>query len=49
MEIGIATRTDALEITELINQAYVVEDGDTGVAFKKTPRLLEPYNDGNMR
>ena len=30
----------------MINQAYRVEDGDTGVGFKKTDRLLNPFDTG---
>lgn len=30
----------------LINKAYEVEDGNTGVAFKKMPRLLHPFDSG---
>ena len=35
-----ATLEDKEVIFELINNSYKVEDGDSGIAFKKTPRLL---------
>jgi hypothetical protein len=35
-----ATKADASEIYNLINLAYQIEDGDSGIAFKSTPRLL---------
>lgn len=42
----LATKADATEIYNLINLAYQVEDGDTGIAFKNTPRLLDPFDSG---
>jgi GNAT superfamily N-acetyltransferase len=33
-------------VFELINQAYEVEIGDTGVAFQKKPRLTHPFDTG---
>ena len=43
-----ATRQDAEPIFNLINQAYVVEDGDSGVAFKAPgmSRLLSHFDSG---
>lgn len=35
-----ATRGDAQRVFELVNEAYAVETGDTGVAFKKTSRFI---------
>jgi len=42
---GLVGNADA--ITKLINEAYELEMGDTGVAFKSTPRLLD-NNDSGM-
>ncbi len=39
--ISTATSADAAELFELINEAYEVETGDSGVAFKKTLRLID--------
>jgi GNAT superfamily N-acetyltransferase len=36
-----ATKEDLQALGTVINAAYEVETGDTGVAFKKTPRLLD--------
>ena len=44
-EVAVAER-DSQAVFELINQAYEVEDGDAGVAFKKVPRLLNPFDCG---
>ena len=38
--VSVATSADVPALFELINEAYEVESGDTGVAFKKTKRLL---------
>ena len=36
--VSVATSADVPALFELINEAYEVESGDTGVAFKKTKR-----------
>ncbi len=41
-----ASESNAQEIFNLINEAYKVEDGNTGVGFKKTTRLLHPFDTG---
>ena len=43
----VATLSDKDKIFELINLAYRVEDGDSGVAFKKTERLVS-WDDSGM-
>jgi GNAT superfamily N-acetyltransferase len=35
-----ATRADAQRVFDLVNDAYLIETGDTGVAFKKTNRFI---------
>ena len=37
---------DREAITRLVNNAYELETGDTGVAFKNTPRLLDNEDSG---
>ena len=44
--ISTATATDAINIFRVINMAYSVESGDTGISFKKTNRLLDPFDSG---
>ncbi len=39
--ITVATPADAAELFDLINEAYEVETGDSGVAFKNTLRLID--------
>ena len=39
-------KADHQAIYELINEAYKVEDGSEGVAFKNQPRLLHPEDCG---
>ncbi len=34
------------EIFTLINEAYKIELGDVGIAYKKLPRLLNPLDTG---
>ena len=46
--IAIATENDYEKIFELINESYEVENGDSGIAFKKTPRLLS-WDDSGMK
>lgn len=41
-----AAATDADEIFNVINEAYEVETGDSGIAFKVTKRLLDPFDSG---
>ena len=43
--ISTALIADANEIFELINAAYAVELGDTGVAFKTVNRLIDPLEE----
>ena len=45
--LGAGLVSNANHITCLINEAYELEMGDTGVAFKSTPRLLD-NNDSGM-
>ena len=40
LAIDVAREVERAEITNLINEAYEVETGDSGVAFKNTLRLL---------
>jgi GNAT superfamily N-acetyltransferase len=40
-EVEVASWSDRDEIFELINEAYAVETGDTGLAFKNCLRLLD--------
>lgn len=40
MDISPATLDDFKVLFDLINEAYEVETGDSGVAFKKTLRLV---------
>lgn len=40
-----ATEGDLMTLFEIINDAYSVETGDSGVAFKRTPRFLEPHGE----
>ena len=42
-----AKKSDYQEIFELINESYEVENGNSGIAFKKTPRLLS-WDDSGM-
>ena len=35
-----ATEADVNEVMDNVNRAYVVESGDTGLAFKTTPRYI---------
>lgn len=44
--ISEAVIADSVDIFRIINEAYEVESGDTGIAFKNTPRLLSPLEDG---
>eukprot|EP00698_Gefionella_okellyi_P006088 TRINITY_DN15551_c0_g1_i1.p1 TRINITY_DN15551_c0_g1~~TRINITY_DN15551_c0_g1_i1.p1 ORF type:complete len:204 (-),score=32.83 TRINITY_DN15551_c0_g1_i1:109-690(-) len=39
--ISIASNKDNDVLFELVNEAYKVEDGDTGVGFKKTNRFID--------
>lgn len=43
--ISHATRDDAAEIFDIINDAYSVETGDTGISFKNEQRLVDPLED----
>jgi hypothetical protein len=38
--LSIASASDVGAVFSMVNTAYKVEDGDTGVAFKKTDRFL---------
>jgi GNAT superfamily N-acetyltransferase len=42
LEITAARAEDLVPLTALVNAAYEVETGDSGVAFKKTKRIVVP-------
>ena len=44
VKISNAETNDSTDIYTLINSAYMVEKGDTGISFKKTDRLLNPMD-----
>ena len=46
IQYSVATESNAQEIFNLINDAYKIEDGNTGVGFKNTNRLLNPFDSG---
>ena len=46
IKIEVATEDNHQKIFELINESYKVEDGNSGIAFKKTPRLLSLEDSG---
>jgi hypothetical protein len=43
--IAFATVDDATEVFDIINDAYSVETGNTGVAFKNELRLVDPLEE----
>ena len=47
-KIQVASVDEAQEICDLINKAFEIEDGDSGIAFKNRPRLWDPF-DQDMR
>jgi predicted N-acetyltransferase YhbS len=47
MEVYRAAKLEEADtVFAIINEAYKVEDGNTGVAFKKLPRLLDKFDCG---
>lgn len=40
LQLALASIGDVGKVFSMVNTAYKVEDGDTGVAFKKTDRFL---------
>ena len=45
--LTVATASDIGTVFSMVNVAYKVEDGDKGVAFKKTDRFLS-HDEGNV-
>lgn len=39
--VRVATADDAGAVFALVNDAYKVESGDSGIAFKRTPRFVD--------
>jgi hypothetical protein len=44
--LSLASASDVSLVFHMVNTAYKVEDGDSGVAFKKTDRFLD-HDEGN--
>ena len=48
LALTIASASDVGAVFTMVNTAYKVEDGDAGVAFKKTDRFLS-HDEGDAR